>query len=271
MTAERLHGMLVDAGLNVRQYTGWETRGRAWARGEPVGVMQHHTAAPVPYPVSRLAGTLIKCNVNTKPNGEVWLVSYGACNYSSGSGLSQVLAEVLAGTPPDANARARGFEATDDDINGNPYFWNFENDHWGHGEPMPAVQSRAITVATEVSNAYWGLTAGNTISHAEWTARKSDPYWDGDRRVIETIRNSLEEDMPLTAEDLAQIRAIVREEIDARVGPNVWQYLIDDAPTGQEIHTNTALRRIRNDTAALASGGATAEEIIAKLGEELTD
>jgi hypothetical protein len=255
--------MLVDAGLNVRQYSGWEHRGGEWARAKPVGVMQHHTAAPVPYPVARLAGSLIKCNINTKPNGEVWLVAYHACNYSSGTGLSDVLAEVIDGEPPSANAKNRGYDAKDDDTNGNPYFWNFENDHYGDGRPMPDVQHRAIVVATRVVCDYWGLGAGNVISHAEWTARKSDPYWNGDRRAIETIREQLEDDMPLTADDLTQIEALVRRVVREETGAATWasapHYTID----GRD--PNTVLRDINGDTNAIRADTKAIRAAVAKL------
>ncbi len=183
---------LVAAGLNVRTITGWGTRGGAWAVGKPVGVMQHHTAPPVPFPVSRLYGDRLKCNINTKPDGTVWLIAQRACNFSSGSGSSTVLAEVRAGTPPTKNAADRGLW---DDVNGNPWFFNFENDHAGDGGPMPAVQHDAIVVATRVVNDHYGLGPGTVVSHAEWTARKTDPYWNGSRRAIDAIRQALEEDM----------------------------------------------------------------------------
>lgn len=194
MTARALYEALVDAGLKVHQYPRWETRGGRWAMGTPLGQMVHHTAAPVPYPVDRLAGALLKANINTKPDGRVWLIAYGACNYSSGAGSNVVLGEVKAGTPPTANASDRDLR---DDTNGNPYFWNSENDHYGKGGPLPEIQEEAITVSTRVVNAHFGLNAGNTISHAEWTRRKSDPYWNGDRRAIEAIRAALKEDDPM--------------------------------------------------------------------------
>lgn len=280
MTAERLHSMLVDAGVNVRQVSGWETRGYEWARGKPVGQMVHHTSLPVPYPVDRLYGSLLKCNWNTKPNGELWLVAFGACNYSSGSGSSVVLNEVLAGTPPEANARERGL---DDDYNANPWFFNGEHDHEGHGEPMPAVQSRTIKVGLEVFNAYFGHSAGNVISHAESTARKTDPYWDGDRRVIETIRNSLEDDM--TPEQEAKLDQAIALLGDIPRG--VWGYFLSD-PDGVQnpddpndtrlgLHTNTILRYIRRDTrytrakviGLSAAAGAGAAEIVDLIASRL--
>jgi hypothetical protein len=173
--------------------------------------MHHHTAPPVPYPVDDLAGHdsgKIKCNMNTKPDGTVWVVAYEATNYSSGNGSSKVLKEVRAGTPPSANAKDRGLS---DDTNGNPYFWNFENDHPGNGSIIPAVQYDAIITATNVVLEYWNLDPGNVISHAEWTARKTDPYWNDDKRCIEDLRAGLGDgDMtPEQAQQLYEIHQVI--------------------------------------------------------------
>lgn len=182
---------LRDAWPYVHVNAGWQARGTPWSAGDPVGVMHHHTAPPVPFPIDRLNGSSdgrIKCNMNTKPDGSVWLVAYGACNYSSGLGSSTVLAEARAGQPPSKNAGDRNLN---DDTNGNPWFWNFENDHPGDGSDLPDIQHEAIVTATQVVLDFLDLDAGNVISHAEWTARKIDPYWNGDRRCIEEIRASL--------------------------------------------------------------------------------
>lgn len=189
MTAAKLASALRAAGLTVKEDKGWTTRGGGWTKGKPVGVMHHHTAPPVPYPIARLNGSgdgYIKCNINTKPDGTIWLVAYEACNYSSGPGSSVVLKEVQAGKVPTANAKARGLK---DNTNGNPYFWNFENDHAGNGSIIPAVQLEALAIATVVVNKHFGLQYDNVISHAEWTSRKTDPFWNKNSRCIEGIRS----------------------------------------------------------------------------------
>lgn len=264
MSATQLLQMLVDAGLNVRQVEGWKTRGGAWSKGKPVGLMQHHTAAPVPFPVDRLYGSLLKCNWNSKPNGEIWLVAYGACNYSSGGGLSTVLQEVLAGTPPAANARDRGYTADDDDTDGNPLFWNGEHDHYGHGEPIPDVQHRAIIVASRVFNTYWGLTAGQTISHAEWTSRKTDPYWNSDRRCIEAIRTGLEDDMPLTDDDIKRIWAAAPQPGAQK---QAGQVLLEARYWARKSAGQTTADIIRDVIADLDLPEATADELVRRLAD----
>lgn len=182
------------AGLAVEEWQGWADAGLVWKQGKPVGLMVHHTAAPVPFPIGKLAGQdagRIKCNVNIKPDGTVWVVALGACNYSSGSGVGVVLNECRAGTPPTLNAKDRGWTEDDDDTNGNPYFWNFEVDHKGTGGVIPEAQYVALITALIVCGRHFGLTAENIVSHAEWTARKGDPYWNGSRRCIEDVRDDV--------------------------------------------------------------------------------
>lgn len=261
--AQQLHQALVDAGLKVRQYPGWETRGGSWAHRKPVGVMHHHTAAPVPFPVSRLAGSLIKCNINTKPDGTVWLVAYGACNYSSGSGSSKVLAEVRAGTPPTRNARDRDL---DDNVNGNPHFWNFENDHAGKGGPLPAVQEEAIVVATRVTNDHFELSGRNMISHACWTARKHDPYWNGNRRAIDDIRNLLEDDM-FTPHETDTLKQVVDGLDEAESNGKAIKYGVLHLRQKGIHWTRTQIASIAAGSAAAGAGASEViEEIVRRLG-----
>jgi hypothetical protein len=231
-----LHTELEAAGLTVKTVTGWGTRGGKWALSKPVAVMEHHTAPPVPYPVNGLYGDLLKANINTKPDGTVWLIAQGACNYSSGAGSSVVLSEARAGQPPTANARERGLV---DDTGGNAYFFNFENDHAGDGGPLPQVQYDAIVTATRVVLIHYGLGPGNVISHAEWTTRKRDPYWNGSLRTIETIRQQLEADMP----SIEEIRQIIREE----TGPSVWGFKVFPA-AGVETDMRNLSARTYNNT-----------------------
>ena len=227
MSAAALEASMRDALPKVEAFTGWATRGGTWEFGEPIGIMEHHTAPPVPYPVSNLAGVSdgnIKANVNTKPDGTVWLVAYEACNYSSGSGMNKVRQEVLAGTPPTANAVDRGWDpgGSDDNDNGNDLFWNFENDHAGNGTPIPAVQLDAIVTASLVVADHFGLTWRNVLSHAEWTARKGDPYWNGDRRCIEMIRQLMEDDgdMAFTPEEEAFLKGVYARAVEVGVAAN---------------------------------------------------
>ncbi len=164
--------------------------------------MQHHTAPPNPFPVKALyRDNKIKCNVATHEDGTVYLVAYEACNYSSGKGSSVVLNEnVRPGVPPTANAASRGLT---DDMGGNRYFWNYENSHPGDGSSMSAVQSEAIALSSAVVNAHFGITEQNMIAHSEWSGRKTDPYYDGSRRIIDQIRSDTAGADMATPEEIA--------------------------------------------------------------------
>lgn len=189
----RLVDELRSEGLHVRLFAHWAGIGGSWRLTRPAGVMVHHTAAPVPYPLRDLAGIdtgRIKCNMNVKQDGTIWLIAYGACNYSSGPGSSVVLDELLDGTVPTANARER---ALPDDIGGNSYFWNIEVDHRGDGSPIPQIVETATAAACTVVARHFGFDVDAVISHAEWTARKVDPFWNGHpRAAIEKLRVLIE-------------------------------------------------------------------------------
>jgi len=223
MSADQLLADLKAVGLTVVEEPGWKTRGAVRSNGspspwatnnKPEGVMQHHTAPPNPFPIKRLydlgaeqnndPGDVgqIKCNMATWPDGTLFLVSYGRCNYSSGPGSKVVLEEnVRPKIPPTANAITRGLVDTPK-WGGNRTYWNYENSHNGDGSPLPSVQLETIVVSNIVVNAYFGLTWQQTISHAEHSRRKIDPRWNGGNRTA-----------------IEQIRELVGEGEDVSIGP----------------------------------------------------
>ncbi len=188
VTASRLLTELRNVGLTVVEESGWATRGNAWAvNGKPESVMQHHTAPPNPFPIKKLYGPplfRIKANMATHEDGTLFLIAYKACNFSSGRGMLSVLVDnVRRSIAPTHNATASGSKG------GNRHFWNFENSHPGDGSSIPQVQLDTIIVATRVVNAHFGLNSEQVISHAEWTRRKIDPFWNGSNRTaINQIR-----------------------------------------------------------------------------------
>jgi len=194
---------LRNAGINVIQEPGWRTRGNRWnVDGKPEGVMQHHTAPPNPYPIKKLYGIRIKANMATHENGRLYLIAYGACNYSSGYGMRSVLEDnVRKSIAPTHNGTKRGTKS------GNRHFWNFENSHPGDGSPIPRVQLDTIIESTRIVLNHFELNPEQVISHAEWTRRKIDPYWNGSNRTaIEQIREAV----MLTKHEIEELKRLIR-------------------------------------------------------------
>ena len=154
--------------------------------------MEHHTAPPNPFPIKKLYGPpfyWIKANAATHEDGTLFLIAYRACNYSSGRGSKKVLEEnVRKRIAPTHNATVRGLQG------GNKHFWNIENSHPGDGSAISPRQLDTIIVATRVFVDHFGLVSEQVISHAEWTRRKIDPFWNGSNRTaIMQIRSGVEQ------------------------------------------------------------------------------
>lgn len=164
-----------DAGIAVIEEPDWETRGKAWVKGRPIGGLQHHTAAPVPFPVRSLYKPVrIKCNFNVKADGKVHVIAAGSCNFSTGEGSSIVRKETRDGIAPSGTAKARGLV---DDAGGNAWYITNETDHLGKGQKIPEAQYDAVLKCWVVIFERLGWVAEKLIAHGEWTDRKSDPHW----------------------------------------------------------------------------------------------
>jgi hypothetical protein len=163
------------AGLRVVEEPGWEDRGKSWVKGRPIGALQHHTAAPVPYPVRSLyLPVRIKCNFNVKADGTIHVIAAGSCNYSTGEGSAAVRKETSKGVAPSGTAKARGLP---NDAGGNAWYLTNETDHLGDGGPIPKAQYEAVLGCWIVIFDRMGWTAERLIGHGEWTDRKTDPRW----------------------------------------------------------------------------------------------
>lgn len=177
-----------DVGLHVVEEPGWETRGRDWITddGDPAGMMQHHTACCMPYPVHKLYPTgpnqyRIKCNFSVQPGPDVWtdparvhVIAAGRANWSSGTGSGKVLQEVRQNIAPIEDARIRRLVDTQ---TGSRHFINNETAHPGDGSDIPAPMLDAIDLAWYALCKNVPLHPNRLISHAEWTSRKIDPRW----------------------------------------------------------------------------------------------
>jgi len=197
MSATRLLRDLTAAGLHIVEEPGWKARGGAWRTdGEPEGVMIHHTAPPNPFPIKKLYGPPFyrtKCNMATHEDGTLYLIGYGAPNYSAGRGQASVLKNyVRQSIAPGHNATASGVTG------GNSYFWAYENSHPGDGSPIPQIQLDTITESAKIVIAHFGMDPEQIISHAEWTRRKIDANWNGDNRTaIMQVRSAVAGPAPI--------------------------------------------------------------------------
>jgi len=199
-----------EAGLTVIEEPDWKTRGVTWS---PIGMMQHHTAPPNPYPIYKLYPPLsgsnrIKANFAVTATGVVHTIAAGACNYSSGTGSGTVIGETNRDVAPSGTAASRGLI---DNAVGNMLFVNNETDHPGDGSPIPAAQYEACVKAWAVLCRHMGWTANRVISHGEFTARKIDPRWNGqdsheamvDMRV--DVEEALKEAEPVTFDEFVKM------------------------------------------------------------------
>ncbi len=163
-----------SAGLKVAEVAGWEDRGSHWLTGRPVGAIQHHTAAPVPFPLRTLTTPLIRCNFNVKTDGTVHVIAAGSCNFSAGEGDERILDEVRSDISPSGTALARGMAT---DFGGNAFFINNETDHLGEVQPITDAQYEAALRCWIVIFTKLGWHPNRLIAHGEWRAVKSDPKW----------------------------------------------------------------------------------------------
>lgn len=159
---------LRNAGLNVVEYPGWQSRARssgAYAAGKPYCVMWHHTASN-PGSDGQSDADYIAENAEDSPianlyidrSGTVWVLAAGATN-TNGKGRS--LAFSRGTVPADSmNTHALGIEVANN----------------GVGEPWPEVQVNAFFTASNVVNYYCGNRPEDVATHNLYAPdRKIDP------------------------------------------------------------------------------------------------
>lgn len=152
-------------GLNVRETTGWKTRGRDFAGVSgpfnPIGGVNHHTAghpsATSPVPSlgivingrSDLPGPL--CNVLLGFDGVFYVVASGVCNH--------------AGLPDGGSIRG---------MTGNSTAYGMEIEHDG----LHALEAKRVALAAKAWAAIFrgkGIKASQLVQHWEWApSRKID-------------------------------------------------------------------------------------------------
>jgi hypothetical protein len=163
----QLADVLADAGLNVIEYEGWQSRARSSGgySDYPLCVMLHHTASPQSWDGSKDAQYIATgdedaplANLYIDRGGNVWVIAAGATN-TNGKGYAYSFSR---GTVPDdrMNEYAIGIEMGND----------------GVGEAYPQEQIDAMFAATNACNAMCGNTPMDVCTHNEWAPdRKIDP------------------------------------------------------------------------------------------------
>ncbi len=180
---------------------GWRTRTnppKSKANGgkfQPIGVIDHHTAPPVPGNLVKLSE---KCNISIRhPDGAVCLLNSGWA-YDSGWGDGLVLAAVKADAalprPTDT------YDTLNPDpipggknpgVLGNPFFIDIEVQHLGDKSPLLEVMERALVVTNAALCEFMGWNPKTrVIGHREWTKRKIDPRWNGGSNPMPGLRSA---------------------------------------------------------------------------------
>ena len=162
-----LANWLRNAGLNVKEYSGWQTRARDSGGYEsyPLCVMWHHTASPKSWDGQKDADYCAigdsdapLANLYVDRTGTVWVLAAGATN-TNGKGNSITFSR---GTVPTdcMNTRAVGVEMGND----------------GVGEQWPEVQINAMFVVSNTVNSKLGNQPDDISTHQFYApTRKIDP------------------------------------------------------------------------------------------------
>lgn len=143
----------------------------------PVGIIVHHTGGQndlntVINGRFDLPGPLANLYSDRDDPFTITLISGGRCNHA-GAGSQKVLDETRLGIAPSGDAVARGLI---DGPNGNGYFYGFECENKGTGQPWPVAQLESMAKVCAAICRHHNWTANRVIGHREWTKRKPDPY-----------------------------------------------------------------------------------------------
>lgn len=184
--------ILRDAGLPVREVSGWRARGRP-ASGNPrdpaypsatrfAGIGLHHTAGHNDLDVvvggrPGIPGPL--ANLYVSRDGRVHVVAAGRANHF-GPGAREVYERTLRDRAPLGDAARLGLR---DSVVGNGVYVGIEVENYGTAaDPYPRAQidhlERACAAICE--RQHW--TASRCVQHREWTRRKVDMSYRGPLR-----------------------------------------------------------------------------------------
>jgi hypothetical protein len=239
-----------DAGLSVRTWPGWDTRGRSSGGYDAVlAVFAHHTAS------------------STSPDGDCRYMWEGSPDRPIGAMLLDRGGRVTVGAAGATNTQGKGGPVTTSVgtiplDKGNVYGLAVEAANNGVGEPWPTAQQEAyVVLVAALCDAYGLDVARDCISHREWCepscpGRKVDPAgpsrwatgtasWD-----MDTFRNDAanQEDDMLTPADIDAIAAAVSAQLDyAQIAHRLWTYPLGDIITQESMPAGDLLRYARRD------------------------
>jgi hypothetical protein len=184
--------LLREAGLPVREVSGWRSRGRP-PSGNPrdpaypaatkfAGIGLHHTAGHNDLGVvvggrPGIPGPL--ANLYVARDGRVFVVAAGRANHF-GPGARQVYDRTRRGLAPLGDAARLGLS---DSIVGNGVYVGIEVENFGtRSDPYPRVQIDHLERACAAICEQQRWTANRCVQHREWTRRKVDMSYRGPLR-----------------------------------------------------------------------------------------
>jgi hypothetical protein len=173
--------VLRNAGVNVQEYAGWQTRSRSsGGMNQFMGILAHHTASnttpqnDLSYMVNGSPDAPVSNGLLDR-DGVFWLIAGGASNHGGKGGGSD-------SRPPWDTSKGR---MPVDASNSNTFGIECANN--GVGQAYPEPQQNAYTkMCAALSSAYGLRMPSDLRSHWEWTDRKCDPtgpsrFCDGNR------------------------------------------------------------------------------------------
>jgi hypothetical protein len=224
-----LADVLTDAGLVVRPYPGWETRGKTDL--DPRGVMLHHTvtkpttADVVVDKILAVTGSSSTpaplANYSTSRDGSVSIIAAGTANH--------------------------GGDGNWNGLSGNKWWLGDEMKNLGtaSSEPWGPKQLDAAYRAAAACLKHIGQDESWLMGHKEYATppgRKTDPHTLNMNTVRATVKTIMEDAM--TPEDKAEILAAI-----AAVPTATWKYPQKDDPA--VLSTYQLQSRTKEDTSAI--------------------
>lgn len=237
MRATWLADVLRDAGLTVKPYDGWETRGRD--DFEPVGVILHHTVTK-PTTSDAVVDRLLAVTGSST-------VSPPLCQYSTNRDGSVSI--IAAGT---AN---HGGVGRWNGVSGNKFWFGDEMKNAGTAaaEPWVPRQLESAYRAAAAILTHLGQDSSWVTGHKEYATppgRKTDPHTISLDTVRKTVGRIMEDHMALSDEDKAWITDTIKKETGFANWAGVYTMPDPKAPpTG--FHPNTVLRIVRGEVATI--------------------